>query len=172
MGTLVCLGFGYTAEHYARQFGARFDTIVGTVRTREKAAGCAAPQPGRPPLRMLVFDGTDASVELAASLEQASVLLVSVPPGEDRDPGLVAMAGLASMARLKSIVYLSTIGVYGDRGGAFVDETTEPGPFSPRSKARLDAETAWRELGRRARVPVAVLRLAGITDPGATPWSI
>jgi nucleoside-diphosphate-sugar epimerase len=166
MGILVCLGFGYTAEHYARQFGSRFDTIVGTVRTHEKVAGCAAPQPGRPPPRMLVFDGTSVPAELAASLDEASVLLVSVPPGEGCDPGFVAMSGLASTARLKSIVYLSTIGVYGDRGGAFVDETTEPGPLSPRSKARLDAETTWRELGRRARVPVAVLRLAGIYGPG------
>ena len=166
MATLVCLGFGYSAQHYVREFGRRFEKIVGTVRTPDKAAAHTARGRGGTPLRTFAFDGTTVTPELAASLDEASVLMVSIPPGDGRDPGLAALSGSRSWSRMESIVYLSTIGIYGDRGGAFVDETTEPGAAAPRSRARLAAETAWRQLGQDAAVPVAVLRLAGIYGPG------
>ena len=68
--------------------------------------------------------------------------------------------------RLCSIVYLSTIGVYGDRGGAWVDEATPPQPGAVRSRERLAAEQAWLDFGARQGIAVAVLRLAGIYGPG------
>jgi nucleoside-diphosphate-sugar epimerase len=68
-------------------------------------------------------------------------------------------------SRLRAIVYLSTIGVYGDRRGDWVDEDSPALPDTPRSRARLAAEQAWQDLGRRRRIPVAVLRLAGIYGP-------
>jgi nucleoside-diphosphate-sugar epimerase len=72
---------------------------------------------------------------------------------------------LARSPRQRSIVYLSTIGVYGDSGGAWVDETSEAHPGSARSKARLAAERAWQKFSG-TRCAVAILRLAGIYGPG------
>jgi nucleoside-diphosphate-sugar epimerase len=61
---------------------------------------------------------------------------------------------------------LSTVGVYGDHGGAWVDEETPPRPDSARGRGRVAAERAWQEFGARSGVAVAVLRLAGIYGPG------
>ena len=96
----------------------------------------------------------------------AAALLVSAPPGE-RDPVLAQFAHTITGApQLQSIVYLSTIGVYGDHDGAWVDEMTPPAPVSERSSDRLAAEQAWAALGAHANTPVAILRLAGIYGPG------
>jgi nucleoside-diphosphate-sugar epimerase len=69
---------------------------------------------------------------------------------------------LARAPNLRSIVYLSTVGVYGNHDGAWVDEKTPPNPTNARSHARLGAEAAWQDLGARTARSVAVLRLAGI----------
>lgn len=94
-----------------------------------------------------------------------------MPPGETGDPVLAAhgecIAGLGP--RLRWLAYLSTTGVYGDRGGAWVDETTPLRPTSERGCRRLAAEEAWRALADRAHLPLHVFRLAGIYGPGRNP---
>jgi nucleoside-diphosphate-sugar epimerase len=74
------------------------------------------------------------------------------------------IAGLAP--RLRWIGYLSTVGVYGDHGGAWVDETSDCRPVSRRSVQRVAAEREWLTLGRQTGLPVALLRLSGIYGPG------
>jgi nucleoside-diphosphate-sugar epimerase len=65
------------------------------------------------------------------------------------------------------VVYLSTLGVYGDSGGAWIDETTPVIPaHARRGHARIDAELAWQALGARRKMPVTILRLGGIYGPG------
>jgi nucleoside-diphosphate-sugar epimerase len=160
MNTLLCFGFGYCARHYGAAYGARFRRIIATVR---------GPAPTGLPvgaaLELCPFDG--ASAALAAAIAAANAILVSVPPTEHGDPVLAACADALSRAPgQKTLVYLSSVGVYGDHGGAVVDETTRPQPTSARSRARLEAETAWLRLGQDRRWPVAVLRLAGIYGPG------
>ena len=73
---------------------------------------------------------------------------------------------IAAAPNLHAIVYLSTIGVYGNHDGAWVDETTPPKPVAERSHARLAAEQGWVALGSRAEKAVAILRLSGIYGPG------
>jgi nucleoside-diphosphate-sugar epimerase len=166
MATLFCFGLGYSAQHTIAEFGGRFDRIAGTVTTREKAATIAGAGIGGHKVEAFVFDGTDASPEAAAALMDASAALVSVPPGE-RDPVLTLFADtIAGAPQLQSIVYLSTVGVYGDHGGAWVDETTPVAPVSDRSRERLAAEQAWAALGAHAGKSVAILRLSGIYGPG------
>ncbi len=166
MAALFCFGLGYCAEHYVAEFGARHDRIAGTVRTREKAAAIAAARFGNHAVEAFVFDGTAAAPEITAALMDASAMLVSVPPGES-DPVLAQFAdAIAGAPYLRSIVYLSTVGVYGDHAGAWVDEATPPAPISDRGRARFEAEQAWTELGARAGKAVAIFRLSGIYGPG------
>ena len=166
MPTLFCFGLGYSAQHYIAEFGARFDRIAGTVRTREKAAAVASAGIGGHKVEAFVFDG-EASAEVGAALMDAAAVLVSVPPHEDGDPVLVHFAGtIAGAPQLQAIVYLSTVGVYGDHDGAWVDERTPAAPVSDRSRERLVAEQEWAALGARAGRAVAVLRLSGIYGPG------
>jgi nucleoside-diphosphate-sugar epimerase len=166
MSTLFCFGLGYCARHYLAAYGARFDRVIGTVRTREKADALATAGYGGRAVEALVFDGT-ASPSVTAAVNEADALLVSIQPDEEGDPVIGAFAdAIARAPRLASIVYLSTIGVYGDHDGAWIDETTPPNPIAARSRERLVAEEAWAALGARAGKPVAILRLAGIYGPG------
>jgi nucleoside-diphosphate-sugar epimerase len=116
---------------------------------------------------MLVFDGNTASRTLLDLIEHANALLISAAPGERGDPILDPLhEALAAAPRLNGVVLLSTIGVYGDRGGDWVDETAALDPANERARPRLAAERAWQAFGRRRRIPVAVLRLGGIYGPG------
>lgn len=165
MANLFCFGLGYSASHYIAEFGRRFFRVSGTVRSREKAATIASG--GLAHAEAFVFDGTEARPEVTAAVMDATAILVSVPPGEHGDPVLAHFAdAIAGAPHLRSVVYLSTVGVYGDHKGAWVDETTVPAPVSRRSRERLAAEQEWVALGARAEKAVAILRLSGIYGPG------
>jgi nucleoside-diphosphate-sugar epimerase len=163
--SLVIFGYGYTAEVFARQARTRFDRVVATARTPEKVARIADDGlVGR-----LFPDPADGRA-LATDIAAAEALLVSVPPGPEGDPVLARFAdAIAASPRLGWIGYLSTVGVYGDHGGAWIDESTPPNPVSQRSRQRLAAEEAWLALGRQSGKPVQVFRLAGIYGPGRSP---
>ncbi len=159
MATLACLGFGYCARHYVAQFGSRFERVIGTSRTPKDAPGDAS--------EMLAFDGVTASPELRAAIAGATHLLISAAPSEAGDPVLAMLSpDIASATDLQSIVYLSSLGVYGDHGGAWIDETTPTIPVHDRGAARVRAEIAWQGLVKQRGIPVAILRLAGIYGPG------
>jgi nucleoside-diphosphate-sugar epimerase len=162
---LICFGLGYSAQHFVEIFGQKFDRIVGTVRSAERAAALDAHPSGR--LKALIFDGTAVTPDLRSAIAEADAALISVPPDENGDP-VVRTCGdvLAHAQRLRAIVYLSTIGVYGDHGGAWVDEATPPQPGAARSRERLAAEQAWLDFGARRGIAVTILRLAGIYGPG------
>ncbi len=166
MTRLFCFGLGYCAEHYVREFGARFERVAGTVRSAEKAERLNRDGFGGRKVDALVFDGQTRSSEVEAALSQSSALLISIAPGPDGDPILRHFSDAIASSPIAGIVYLSTIGVYGDHKGAWIDETAATDPLSARSAERLDAERAWRALAARADKPLAILRLAGIYGPG------
>jgi nucleoside-diphosphate-sugar epimerase len=164
MGNLLCFGLGYSAEHFVGLYGDGFARIVATVRGAERAAWLNARLAGR--LKALVFDGHSASPELVHAIGEADAALISIPQDEAGDPVLRACGDVFARApRLHAVVYLSTVGVYGDRNGDWVDENTPPLPTSERSRKRLAAEQVWQDFGRRRGIPVAILRLAGIYGP-------
>lgn len=168
MTSLVCLGFGYSARHYVGFYGRRFDRIVATTRSAENAAALGSQRFGDNAVDVLVFDGTSDSPAVAESIADATVLLVSIAPHQDADPVLAHLRdAIAAAPRLKSIVYLSTIAVYGNHDGRWIDETTPLAPALRRASSRIDAEYAWQALGEKRRIPVAVIRAAGIYGPGS-----
>jgi nucleoside-diphosphate-sugar epimerase len=99
--------------------------------------------------------------KLAAAIALADALLISAAPADGRDPVLAAFGDdIARAPRLRSVVYLSTLGVYGDSGGVWIDETTPVvSAHARRGHARIDAERAWQALGARREMPVTILRL-------------
>jgi nucleoside-diphosphate-sugar epimerase len=165
MSTLLCFGLGYSAEHFVAAYGDGFERIIGTVRSAERAAVLNARLSGR--LNTLVFVGGSATPEVEDAIRDAAFVLVSIPPSETVDPVLAALNhALAHAPRLRAVVYLSTVGVYGNHHGEWVDEETPAKPGSERARARLVAERAWQEFDSRHGTPVAILRLAGIYGPG------
>jgi hypothetical protein len=160
---IFLLGAGYSARAYARLAAGEADAIFGTTREARKFDALRADG-----ISPLLFDGSGTGPEMAEALEGTTHLVLSAAPGDGGDPLLPLLPSpvTAAMPALRWIGYLSTVGVYGDRGGAWVDEDTPPHPVSKRAVARIAAERAWLEAGAAANVPVAVLRLAGIYGPG------
>lgn len=107
------------------------------------------------------LDFGDAAAVLAA-LGRSSHILSSVPPdaATGSDPVLVRYGAALATAPAQWIGYLSSTGVYGDAGGAWVDENAPVG--SGRRQARTDADRDWQAL----RGDVRVFRLPGIYGPG------
>ena len=154
---LFAFGLGYSARRIVRLPAIE---ASGTVRSAEAAEALRGEG-----IQAFVFDGVQPG--LAAALAQAKAILISVPPVLSGDPVLRAFAREISAAPdLTRILYLSTIGVYGDWGGAWIDETSETRTTSPRGRWRLAAEAQWRALGEARGVAVDILRLAGIYGPG------
>jgi nucleoside-diphosphate-sugar epimerase len=165
---LLCLGFGYTAQHYVTLFGAHYSRVIGTTRSPAKAATLADRRFGGVAVETIAFDGTDVPQELAAAIAQANAILVSIAPQDGVDPVLArCRAALEGAPRLGAVVYLSSIAVYGDHDGRWVDESTPLNPSLPRARDRIAAERAWQALGAARGMPVAIVRAAGIYGPGA-----
>jgi nucleoside-diphosphate-sugar epimerase len=159
MPTLVCLGLGYCARHYLAEFGSRFRRVIGTSRSPDKMAVAS--------VEMLAFDGATPSRPVRTAIAAADHLLISAAPGATGDPVLsVFRSDILAAPKLQSLVYLSSLGVYGDHGGDWVDESTPTISARTRGASRVDAELAWQALGRERSIPVAILRLGGIYGPG------
>lgn len=149
---LVILGLGFSGAAVAADAVRRGWSVAGTARDPAQAAA--------PP-------GVDVLPFAAAgpAIASATHLLVTAPPGDGGDPVLAAHgAALAAAQALRWVGYVSTTGVYGDRGGATVDETAEPAPGQDRSRRRLIAEQAWR--GALPNVALDLMRAGGIYGPG------
>lgn len=162
MSHLFCFGLGYSACVLARRLREKGWRVSGTVREAGAAAALRADG-----FEVFPFDGVDADPAISAALRPATHLLVSAPPSAEGDPVLRRFAAdIAARAGLGWIGYLSTVGVYGDHGGAWIDETAPCRPVNARSRWRLEAESAWRTLAGNGGIPLAIFRLAGIYGPG------
>ena len=141
---MLIFGMGYTATRLADTLRANGWLVSGT---RRMSSGDA-----------IAFD--DQAAVLTA-LETATHILSSVPPMAEGGDPVLQKYGAAIAARDDLWVgYLSSTGVYGDTGGAWVDESAPIG--SGRRTARAEADLAWQAL----RDDVYVFRLPGIYGPG------
>jgi len=159
-GRLFIFGLGFSGLKIAKLARSQGWQVGGTCTQPEKAGELRAEG-----INALVFDGTSAVPTEA--LAAASHILCTIAPGTMGDPALRQCADLLDGARW--LGYLSTTGVYGDRGGAWVDESTPAAPSQPRSIERLAAERAWQALGQKTGAAVDVFRLPGIYGPGRSP---
>ncbi len=156
---LFFLGLGYCAQALIR----RTPSIepAGTARSDERVAELRSAG-----VEAYVFDGARADPGLEDALRRAEAIVVSIPP-RGRDGPLDRFAGAIRAApALRRVVYYSTIGVYGEHGGAWVDETSPTVTLNDRSLARLADEARWTEAGGARGFAVDILRLPGIYGPG------
>ena len=157
MKRLLIFGYGFTGAALARRLDGGW-SISATSRDAGARARMAAQ--GLDPL-----DPADP-VRLAAVLGTADALLVAAPPGEQGCPALQALEPRLAAHPVPLIGYLSTTGVYGDCGGAWVRETTPAAPASPEGQRRLQAEQGWRAAADAIAAALFVFRLPGIYGPG------
>jgi nucleoside-diphosphate-sugar epimerase len=156
---LFCFGFGYSATALAARLVDRDGTTIVGTRTRVSDAEGS--------MRLAAYQGDARNSSVVALLADTTHVLISIPPDVE---GCAALrhfgADLAALTSLQWVGYLSTIGVYGDHGGAWVDEDTPAKPGSERSLRRRQAEQAWAAFGRDTGKRVQVFRLPGIYGPG------
>jgi nucleoside-diphosphate-sugar epimerase len=154
---LLCFGFGFSARTLAARLGRWDWKISATSRDQEGIAEIEAQG-----FHGLPFDST---LQIVPDITH---LLISAPPDEHGDPVLrLFQAQLQRLSKqLKWVGYLSTTGVYGDRGGDWVDEESPLEPNTVRGQRRLDAERSWLKLHYDFGVPLHLFRLAGIYGPG------
>lgn len=140
MPRMFIFGLGYTARVIARDLEARGWEVVSTGSEGT-----------------LSFDD-EGTVRMA--LADADHVLSSVPPGREArgEPMDPVMERYGDALKGRPLSYLSSTGVYGDTGGAWVDESAPTG--TGRRTSRSEADAAWLALGAR------VYRLPGIYGPG------
>lgn len=157
---LLVMGLGYAGTAAACLAATSGLPVQGTMRDPARA-------PAPPGVAVVPFAAARAAIGSARRL------LVTAAPDDAGDPIIAAHRGAIDAAlaagTLRWVGYLSTTGVYGDRGGAVVDETTPPAPGQDRSRRRLAAEQDWRALvGGRAALDI--FRVGGIYGPGRSPF--
>ncbi|MCB1556731.1 MAG: SDR family oxidoreductase [Alphaproteobacteria bacterium] len=159
---LFCFGYGYTCDYLSfalEQEGGW--SIAGTTRDPEKRNLMRSHG-----VKSFLFDTAHPLDDPQYFLKDVTHLLISIPPGDEG--GLVFNLHAAEILKIPTIEwigYLSSTSVYGDRGGLWVDETSEIRPTSKRGSRRALAEQQWLSLAAQG-APVHIFRLAGIYGPG------
>jgi len=139
---------------------------MGTVRTAERENALEATG-----LAAIVFDGTRPSPVVSVALADTTHVVVSIAPDADGDVVLRHhRADLDAAKDLEWICYYSTVGVYGDFDGAWIDESAPLVPRNMRSDLRVLAEQEWRDYAAQRGVKLCILRLAGIYGPGRSSF--
>ena len=152
---LLLVGCGDVGVRIVARLQHRF-RIFGTVTSKARAAQVRAA--GAIPLLLDLDAATGARREAAriAGLATRVMLLAPTSTSGRRDRRARRLLGLLARAKAPEedsrLVYVSTTGVYGDRKGAWTDETTTPAPANDRSARRLDAENILRACHWHARV--------------------
>ena len=155
---LLIFGLGYAAGAIGEKIKEQFDTITATNR--------ALIIDGDAAYTHLVFDGMQVGEELAAAIRSATHILVSIAPHSQGDRVInAAVDHLRAAKNLQWIGYLSTVGVYGNHDGEWVDENTSCKPVSARSIERVKAERSWQEFTAEQNLSLAIFRLSGIYGP-------
>lgn len=155
---LFVFGLGYSTQALAESLLRQGWRVAGTTRDEDKAYRLSVAG-----IETHLFDRGRPLADPAAALAGTTHLLSSVPPDEAGDPVLDQHAAdLKALGGLAWAGYLSTTGVYGDFGGAWVEEDTPPRPETQRAQRRAAAEAAWWDAG----LPIHIFRLAGIYGPG------
>jgi len=168
MRHILILGCGDVGRHVAALWLKQDIAVYGVARQQES---CQAMQAiGVQPI---VADLDDPSSLKALPIKDALVYSFTPPPADGViDQRLRYLLDAISLDSLPArIVAISTTGVYGDQGGALINEDMPPNPQTDRGRRRLDGENTLRLWGREHQVPVVILRVGGIYGPGRLPMT-
>jgi nucleoside-diphosphate-sugar epimerase len=163
LNAVLIAGCGDVGRRVAAQYLDRGIAVTGLVSSPASA-------------NLLTADGImprqvdlDAAMYTPFDIEDGGLFYFAPPPATgDSDPRLERFLD-ALNGRPRKLVYISTSGVYGDCGGAWIDETAPVNPRTPRARRRAAAEQAVREWSARSGAVACILRVPGIYGPGRLP---
>ncbi|RCL03857.1 MAG: Nucleoside-diphosphate-sugar epimerase [Candidatus Tokpelaia sp. JSC161] len=153
-------GGGYSGRAFAAKTSY---PVYGTTRNPQQFSNLKKSN-----IRPLLFHNNQLDQSsLFAILERITHLIISIPPSTNQeDPVLELPQFQKRIQNLQWICYLSTVGVYGNHNGHWVDERSICRTTSPYKKKRIDIENKWLLFSKKNNIPLAILRLAGIYGPG------
>ncbi len=165
---LFCFGFGYTAAALSAEL-LKYDwDISGTTTDIEKISILKSYN-----IDSYLFDRTHPLCSVEDTLADVTHILLSIPPSKDGDVAFELHGReIAALPNLEWVGYLSTISVYGNYDGAWIDESTPPAPISRRGSLRLQAERKWLDLFYDTGFPLHIFRLAGIYGTGRSSLDV
>ncbi|MDH3432390.1 MAG: NAD-dependent epimerase/dehydratase family protein [Gammaproteobacteria bacterium] len=152
-GTVLVVGAGYVGQRFlARQPEG---SSIGLSRS------------AIPSSRQIEIFNLDIGGELPLTLPRRYSVLYTVPPARASMSDVRLERLLAVLQPVpQRFVYISTTGVYGNRGGASVDETSPLNPETDRARKRIAAENLLHSWGSQTGCEVVILRVPGIYGPG------
>jgi nucleoside-diphosphate-sugar epimerase len=158
---MIIVGCGYVGRAVARYYVERGQSVVGIVRSDDSAAAVQATG-----ARALQLDLTHGPLDALArlGLRGERVFHFAPPPGDGEEDPLTArlVEVFDREGPPKRLVYIGTTGVYGDCGGAWVNEDRPPRPVASRARRRWDAEQRLRAWSDASGADLVILRVAGI----------
>ena len=160
MGTVLIIGCGDIGRRTGSLHRAEGDRVIGVMRSESSAR--LAQECGIEPLVLDLDSFPDP-------LPKVDLVYHYAPPQLEGSTDTRTAHLLDRLPPPTRLVYISTSGVYGDHGGAWVDETTPPIPQTDRARRRLDAEQQLLAWGQRHRVDIMIVRVGGIYGPGRLP---
>lgn len=164
--SFLIAGCGYVGRRLAARLAGSWQ-VVAIARSEATLAGLRTPG-----IEAIAadFDAPAASPMLGRAADGAAVAYLAPPPAAGvTDPRLERFLAALGDARPLVFVYMSTTGVYGDTGGATVDERSPVAPANDRSRRRLAAERAAQAWCAARDIRCVVLRVPGIYGPDRLP---
>ncbi len=160
---LFCFGYGYSCDYIGHELMQRGGwRISGTTRDLNRKKELRARG-----VQAHLFDYDMPLADPANALKDVTHIIISTPPSDSGDPSFNTHAqDILNLPKLEWLGYLSTTGSYGDRGGGWVDESSELRPTTKRGSRRMNVEKQWLSLYKSHGLPVHIFRLAGIYGPG------
>ncbi|MHB8746286.1 MAG: SDR family oxidoreductase [Gammaproteobacteria bacterium] len=166
MNDVLIVGCGDIGRRVAALCRGEGQTVTGMMQSAASVAQ----------LQTVGIRPWQADLDDPATLAEArhagqDIYYFAPPPATgETDPRMANfLAGIADDDLPQRVVYISTTGVYGDCGGAWITEAQPVNPRTPRGKRRLDAENSLRAWQARTGVPVVILRVPGIYGPDRLP---
>lgn len=157
-GRLLIVGCGDVGMRVLRQLAGRWTVYALTssaARVAELRVAGAIPILGN-------LDDARSLARLAGLADRVLHLAPPAAQGRTDERTRRLLQALSRSQAPMQLVYASTSGVYGDCGGARIDETRRPNPTNDRAWRRVDAESQLRRWGRVTGCPVTILRVPGI----------
>lgn len=154
---LFCFGLGYSARNLVRHLKQQDASWQFSGSSRRPSDDNVA-----------VFDGLSPMINSGKRLADVTHMLISIPPQDKMGDPVLHHHGaeISKLKHLKWLGYLSTTGIYGDRGGDWICDRTPPAPTSLKGQQRLDAEQGWLKMFHGHKLPVHIFRLGSIYGPG------
>ena len=150
---IVCaLGYGYLSKYVFRRICGLGVTAIGITSKQINDYG----------FRNSFFVSRE---NIKKTLSFSTHLLITAPPNSK---GCIIFNNFSDKvlnSNIKSIIYISSTGIYGNHNGNWVDEKSLIKANSSFDKIRLKAEKQWKKFCSNYNINLNIVRIAGIYGP-------